>query len=527
MLRCVTLATTAALAAACAPVHLPDKSPATPAAADIGADASVTADSGSVPADADQGGTPLVADLASESLTAGSSPVDLPTGGDPLPASAPGIGSDPATVPARLSPSGTGSPPTVLGGGAALPGPTGSAENTDAAGSEVVPAVWCPPVVPTTDPAWPTAGAVTLRLVVPTAAGRTLTWAVSGTAQTGSVTLDATGSASIPSQLATGAQTVTTTLAFADGQGITGWCPTLTTSLQVAAPARWASGVSGAGVVDGSFATWRASPVPIAGTWSDNNEAMIGLWQLRSGGEYAGWGGDLDLAVGAIGAGETWAAAATGAYDARWRQSLVTLRQLWSGHPGRLYLRFAHEFNGDWYPWSVTASSVADFRSSWLRYRALQQEIFPQARLVFSVNSDTATAAGFDWRTAFPGAASVDVLAVDYYNMYPWTNTVADFQALSRQYDRWGAPRGLQRHQEFAQLVGLPFAVSEWGNNAAFGDAPVFVQQMHAFFAAHSGTGAGQLAYEVYFNVIKDDDQWVLNPVTRAPQAAAAYRDLF
>ena len=34
----------------------------------------------------------------------------------------------------------------------------------------------------------------------------------------------------------------------------------------------------------------------------------------------------MDVAIGAIGPGETWAAAAQGAYDARWRTSLTKLR---------------------------------------------------------------------------------------------------------------------------------------------------------------------------------------------------------
>jgi hypothetical protein len=290
---------------------------------------------------------------------------------------------------------------------------------------------------------------------------------------------------------------------------------------------RWSAGASGEGVADGSFAAWRGSPVPMAGTWADSNEGQLELWSLHD--EFAAWTGDLEIAIGAIDgdAGETWSAAAQGAYDHRWAQSLQEAARLWSGHSGTLYLRFAHEFNGYWYPWSVTAASAGDFIAAWHRFRALQQQIFPASKLVFAPNSSTADEFGMDWRQTFPGPGQVDVLSTSYFNFGPGVQTVEQFQELALRYDQFGGPHGIQRHLEFARSVGLPFAVSEWGNHVHSGDATVWIEQMHAFFAANAGTGPGQLLYEIFFNVDMDGNGYAVFPTTNMPNSARAYADLW
>jgi hypothetical protein len=277
-------------------------------------------------------------------------------------------------------------------------------------------------------------------------------------------------------------------------------------------------------VPDGSFAAWRGTPLGIAGTWSDNDNDQVGLWSIRPGGELASWQKSLDIAIGAIGPGETWAAAAQGAYDSRWRQSLTNLHDFWGSRPGTLYIRFAHEMNGNWYPWAVNQGNVGDFVAAWKHFRALQQQIFPASKLVFCVNRES-VGSGFDWRKSFPGAQYVDVMSVDYYNQWPYVGTDADWAASLNQTDQYGAPKGLQAHLDFARSVGLPLAVSEWSGNADQGDSPVFIRHMHDYFAQHGGTGAGQLLYDILFNVPGYNGQFVLNgDGVRMPQYAKEYQ---
>lgn len=288
----------------------------------------------------------------------------------------------------------------------------------------------------------------------------------------------------------------------------------------------WLSGASGTGVASGAFGAWRGSDLEIASTWADNNRAMVECWQLGGSGEFANWNKPLDVAIGAIGQGESWQQAAQGAYDARWRQSLTKMRDLWGGRSATLYIRFAHEMNGNWYDWSVNAGNASSFVQSWKRFRAVQQEVFPQSKLVFNVNRESVSN-GIDWRKTFPGAAYVDVMGVDYYNQWPYVADDADWRDSLDDVDGYGAPEGLQKHLDFARSVGLPLSVSEWSGNADNGDSVAFIRGMHQFFSDNAGGGAGQLLYEVQFNVDRDGRRWMLHGPTRMPASAEAYRDLW
>jgi beta-mannanase len=230
--------------------------------------------------------------------------------------------------------------------------------------------------------------------------------------------------------------------------------------------------------------------------------------------------------IGAIGEGETWAKAADGAYDRRWRRSLTELQRLWGDRSGTLYIRFAHEMNGDWYPWAVNDENHEDFMAAWKRFRALQQEIFPASQLVFcltreSVNSD------IDWRETFPGPEYVDVLGVDYYNQYPYVDTADEFDEAATELDEFGGPKGIQGYIDFAREQGLPLAVPEWGGNADEGDAPAFIASMYEVFARDGGTGPGQVLNEIVFNVAGYDDAFQMFPDTAMPNSTEQYRRLW
>ena len=301
------------------------------------------------------------------------------------------------------------------------------------------------------------------------------------------------------------------------------------TATQTAAPSsgKWLSGESGNGVTNGSFAKWRGRPVGIIGTWADDNTNQVQFYQLHKGGDFASYTGPMDMAVGAIGANESWAHAATGAYNARWTTSLEKLKGLRASATGTTYIRFAHEMNGDWYPWKVTASNYRDFLGAWKQYRALQRKIFPEAKLVFSVNRES-VGTGMDWTKFFPGKQYVDVLSVDYYNQNPAVMTAARWASSIQEKDQWGGPKGLAQHLAFASKVGLPLAISEWSTVADAGDSAEFVTQFLHYVRAHSGAKAGQIPYEILFDVPQNNNKFTLfGAGAKMPLAAAAYQKFF
>lgn len=288
----------------------------------------------------------------------------------------------------------------------------------------------------------------------------------------------------------------------------------------------WLSGAAGDGVATGEFGDWRGTPVEIAGTWNDSKEAQVEQWTLLPDFEFGAWQSSLDVAIGAIyrNQGESWSAAAKGAYDARWTKSLTKLNSLWGTRPGTLYIRFAHEFNGNWVPWYVKGSETGSFVSAWKRFRTLQKKYFPSSKLVFCPNDGTSSSLKLDWRRAFPGAAYVDVLSVDSYNQYPFVSTAADFEAKILRTDSYGAPVGIEKHRLYAKSLGLPFAVSEWSSNSSMGDSAPYVTKFRDWVSQNAGPGAGQVLYEILFNVGNyNSGVFQMYPATAMPQASAQY----
>lgn len=319
----------------------------------------------------------------------------------------------------------------------------------------------------------------------------------------------------------------------------------------------WLSGAMGDGAFNGKFAEWRGTPATIAGIWSDSTpDDQEKLWSLQN----KTWTGALDVAVGAIYKDlskcdppvsspyptETWQAAATGAYDSRWKASLTKLKGLRSAAgTGTTYIRFAAGFNGAWpgmtCRWSVSQSELSDFKIAWKNFRAFQKQIFPEAKLVWSPTEGTGT--NIDVRDAFPDCAScVDVVAVMAKNEYPFAKTAEDFAKKWNQ-DAEGvelgnnAPQGVETWRRFAQGKGLPVALCEWGSRAqddgsgsGGGDSPAYFQGVHDWLVANAGTAPGKVEYEVFFNLFQS---YVLHPAdesqtqTLQPDAAAKYRELW
>jgi hypothetical protein len=132
-----------------------------------------------------------------------------------------------------------------------------------------------------------------------------------------------------------------------------------------------------------------------------------------------------------------------------------------------------------------------------------------------------------DWRETFPGAEYVDVVGVDYYNQFPYVETIEEFREAATETDTSGGPKGIQGYLDFAREQGLPLAVPEWSGNAGEGDSPAFIEGMYEIFAREGGSGPGQILYEILFNIEGYDDNFQLYPETAMPDSAERYRELW
>lgn len=143
-----------------------------------------------------------------------------------------------------------------------------------------------------------------------------------------------------------------------------------------------------------------------------------------------------------------------------------------------LMLRFGHEFNGNWYPWSLSANGqagagaiyAAAFRRVVTRMRAAGAS---KVQFVWCYNNQsTPTQSWNDPTTAYPGDDVVDWIGIDGYNF-----------GTSQSWSRW-----TRFSDVFAQAVSLagqiaphkPVILAEMGCSETGGDKAAWITQMAA-----------------------------------------------
>jgi hypothetical protein len=246
----------------------------------------------------------------------------------------------------------------------------------------------------------------------------------------------------------------------------------------------------------------------------------------------------LDIAVGAIWSGQSWANAAAGAYNVQWQSMLTALKGKLAANgmdPKKVYIRFAHEMNGNWTEWNVPTGQEANFRNAIARFSSLRYSTFsdtnaPQVVLCPNDGSSVGAANPENLFVKTDGLDRkvVDVYCLDTYNQYPHrTDAAAVWASLNDTTN----PDSIESHRKFAEAQGVPLSVGEWGNcgiasqcAGGGGESPAYVEQMNRYFRAHAGTGPGELLYDVQFNL------WprfaLYGPEGNQPATAAKYVSL-
>lgn len=89
---------------------------------------------------------------------------------------------------------------------------------------------------------------------------------------------------------------------------------------------------------------------------------------------------------------------------------------------GNVVIRLMHEFEGDWYAWSLSQNNkdpnqyITAFRTIVNRFRALEVN---NVKWMWNVNSDYAPYESYNWIVpAYPGDSYVDIVATDIYNSH-------------------------------------------------------------------------------------------------------------
>ena len=215
---------------------------------------------------------------------------------------------------------------------------------------------------------------------------------------------------------------------------------------------------------------------------------------------------DLDLTATVVAADPTWNRAASGTDLGRWTQTLSALAAARAGRPGASYLRVSVPLRAP--AGGASAVAPATFQQVWGSFRSVARRVFPQARLVLTVEAgrDVPAALAPYW----PGDDLVDVVGVLARVASPDEARVVE--SLSD-------PRGLGAWLGFAAAHGAGVGVPDWGidGGTATTDGTTFVRWMQAALAANAA-GPGQTAGRVlYAPVVPPTGGTDPAPVTPTP----------
>jgi hypothetical protein len=201
--------------------------------------------------------------------------------------------------------------------------------------------------------------------------------------------------------------------------------------------------------------------------------------------------------------GYSLAAIANGTHDAylsRWATQIKT----W-GQP--LWLRFAHEMNGDWYPWAegVNGNAPGSYVAAWRHVH----DVFANAgvtNVTWVWTPNVLIPGRPSYASLYPGDAYVDWVGLDGYN---W--------GTSASWSSWQSPTAVFG-SSLASLRGVtsrPIVIGETASAEVGGNKAQWVQQFFSMLSANPDIKAF-----VWFNFLKETD-WRIES-TPATQAAFA-----
>ena len=168
---------------------------------------------------------------------------------------------------------------------------------------------------------------------------------------------------------------------------------------------------------------------------------------------------------------------------------------------GRLFIRFGHEPNSDWYGWSGRNSGPELYVKAFRRVR----KIFlsrgnTSAKFIFSVNSEDVPGEAWNrFENYYPGDEYADVIGIDAYNWglgpEPWQEWKAPRNVLAASYER--AVRA---------FPSKPVFLTETASCSGGGDKAAWVGQL----LSSIGKRFPAVKAVVWFNFKKDCD-WTLS----------------
>lgn len=160
--------------------------------------------------------------------------------------------------------------------------------------------------------------------------------------------------------------------------------------------------------------------------------------------------------------------------------------------PGKVFLRFAHEANGDWYPWSAKLLGKDKFIAVTKYVRKFFNKIeAANIEWVFSINWEDLPADN-SYLEYYPGEGFVDYIGIDGYN---WGNT--------KSWSKWMSFKEIfgKRYNQAIKKFNKPIIISEFGSTARGGDKRIWIKE-----AFRDIKGMNRVKAFILFNIDKEAD---------------------
>lgn len=174
---------------------------------------------------------------------------------------------------------------------------------------------------------------------------------------------------------------------------------------------------------------------------------------------------------------------------------------------GEVFLRFAHEVNGDWYPWSGDKLAedvyIAMTRHLWDIFSRVGAD---NTKWVFSINWENIPANN-DYYGFYPGDKYVDYIGIDGYN---WGNT--------KSWSRWMSFSEIfkKRYKEVVNRFKKPVIISEFSSSSSGGSKAQWIKDALNYIKETK-----EIKAFILFNVDKETD-WHFSPHSDAAKELKA-----
>jgi hypothetical protein len=195
---------------------------------------------------------------------------------------------------------------------------------------------------------------------------------------------------------------------------------------------------------------------------------------------------------------------------------------------GRMIIRFAHEMDGDWFPWRVRYPNTRkQFVNAWRRIVTIFREVgATNVKWLWSPNGCGKCPTGFPTlRSLYPGDRYVDYLGMSAFN---WGLPTDSWELATRSWQRWTPMAKLLRRQYGTLTALAPSKKVIVAELASSTDAPASTTKAAWVRDGYRASWQAypKIALIVYFNVDLGDgygnphEHWSLTAPNTTPRSA-------